>query len=289
MGVEDGVLVGVECPPPLDRLLPGSALGCPRPTFEIRERRVIRRDQPRLRTPLDRHVAHRHPAFHRQRPDRFPGVLDDVADPPSGAELADRAEDHVLGGDPWRARAHELDLHRLRTQLGKRLGREHVLHLGRADPESERAERAMRRGVRVAADDRHAGLGQSQLGPDHVHDALAARTRAVELDAKCVAVRLQRLELQPCHLVLDRPLGGRDVVIHRRDGEVGPAHGPSRQPKAFEGLWRRDLVHQVEVDVEQRRALGLLAHDVRVPDLLEERLRHPFDSTESVPGDRRDR
>ena len=38
----------------------------------------------------------------------------------------------------------------------------------------ERAEGAVRRGVAVAAHDRHAGLGQPQLGPDDVDDPLAA-------------------------------------------------------------------------------------------------------------------
>ena len=49
---------------------------------------------------------------------------------------------------------------------------EHVLHLGRADAERERAERAVSGGVAIAADDGHARLGEAQLGADDVHDAL---------------------------------------------------------------------------------------------------------------------
>ena len=130
------------------------------------------------------------------------------------------------------------------------------------------------------------GWVSPELGPDHVDDALAARAGAVELDAERGAVRPQSVELQPCHLVLDRAVGGRDVVIHRRHRELGPAHGAARQPEALEGLRRGDLVDEVEIDVEKRRPIRLLPHDVRVPHLLEERLRHPFDSTERVRCDR---
>ena len=54
----------------------------------------------------------------------------------------------------------------------QRLGREDVLDLAGADAERQGAEGAVRGGVRVAADHRHAGLGQPQLRADDVHDAL---------------------------------------------------------------------------------------------------------------------
>ena len=39
-------------------------------------------------------------------------------------------------------------------------------------PMGERAERAVRGGVRIAAHHRHARQRRALLGPDHVHDAL---------------------------------------------------------------------------------------------------------------------
>ena len=66
------------------------------------------------------------------------------------------AEDHVLRRHAAGQVALERDAHRLRPLLRQRLRREHVLDLGRADAERERAERAVRRRVAVAADDRHA-------------------------------------------------------------------------------------------------------------------------------------
>ena len=90
-----------------------------------------------------------------------------------GADLADDGEDDVLGGDAERQRAVDADPHVLGRALDQRLGRQHMLDLGGADAEGQRAEGAVRRGVAVAADDGHAGLGHALLGADDVDDALA--------------------------------------------------------------------------------------------------------------------
>ena len=68
-------------------------------------------------------------------------------------------EDQVLGGDAVAELARVADPHRLRPALDQGLGGEHVLDLGGADPEGERAEGAVGRRVGVAADDRHARAG----------------------------------------------------------------------------------------------------------------------------------
>ena len=64
---------------------------------------------------------------------------------------------------------------------------------------------------------------------------------------------------------------GRDVVVLGGEREVGPAHRAAGQPQAVERLRAGDLVHQVQVDVEQVGLAVGAAHDVRVPDLLGER------------------
>src|SRR5207245_5290275 len=43
---------------------------------------------------------------------------------------------------------------------------------------------------------------------------------------------------------------------------------PSRQPQTLERLGRCDLVHKMQVDVEEIRLAWLAAHHVRVPQLL---------------------
>ena len=187
------------------------------------------------------------------------------------ADLADRAEDQVLGGHAEAELALVADAHRARLVLDQALRREHVLDLARADAERERAERAVRGGVRVAADDRHARLGDAQLGADHVHDPLAVGAERVDRHAELLAVALERLHLHARELVLDargdRRAVGRRVVVGRRERAVGPADLAAGEPQAVERLRARDLVHEVQVDVEQAGR-----HLVGLPDLVEQRL-----------------
>ena len=60
------------------------------------------------------------------------------------------------------------------------MGGEHVLDLAGTDAEGQRAEGAVGRGVAVAADDRHPRLGDPELGPDDVHDALVLGAQRVD-------------------------------------------------------------------------------------------------------------
>ena len=135
---------------------------------------------------------------------------------------------------------------------------EHVLDLAGADAEGERAEGAVRGGVRVAADDRHARLGDAELGADHVHDPLAVGAERVDGNAELRAVALERFDLHARELVLDarghgRAVGGR-VVVGGGERAIGPAHGAPGQAQPVEGLRAGDLVHEVQVDVEEARA-----------------------------------
>jgi len=141
-----------------------------------------------------------------------------------------------------------------------------VLDLGRPDPERERPERPVGRGVAVAADDQLPRLREPELGSDHVDDPLVPGARRVQGDPELLAVRAQRLELGPCEVVADRPGQGRDVVIHRRHRQLRSADAPSTEAEALERLRRGDLVHEMEVDVEQGRLAGLLADDVALPE-----------------------
>ena len=138
------------------------------------------------------------------------------------------------------------------------------------------AERAMGRGVGIAADDGHAGLGAALLGPDHVDDAVAHVAHGEELDPVVLDVPRQRLELQARLIVGDgvdpEALAlGRHVVVGHRQSAVRPAHGAFRGPKSGERLRRGHLMDQVQVDIEDRLAV-LLGDDVGVPDLVVESL-----------------
>ena len=107
--------------------------------------------------------------------DDFARVLDAVADAAARGDLADEVQDQVLGRDAGAELAVDAQLERLGLRLQQRLRGQHVLDFARADAERQRAERAVRRGVAVAADDRHAGLRVALLRADDVDDALPRR------------------------------------------------------------------------------------------------------------------
>jgi hypothetical protein len=194
----------------------------------------------------------------------------------AGADLGDDGEDDVLGRDARRQLAVHGHGHLLGPVLRQGLRGQHVLDLAGADAERQRAEGAVRGGVAVAADDRHARLGEAELRADDVHDALVAVAHRGEPDAELGGVLPQRLDLGAADRVGDggQDVEGRDVVVLGRHREVGTADRPARGTEAVERLRARDLVHEVQVDVEQVGLAVGAAHHVGVVDLLRQGLRH---------------
>ena len=90
-------------------------------------------------------------------------VFDHVAGAAIGRDLADEIENQILGRDAAAELAIDPQFQRLRLELQQRLRRQHVLDFARANAERQRAERAVRGGVAVAANDRHARLRDAKL------------------------------------------------------------------------------------------------------------------------------
>ena len=152
---------------------------------------------------------------------------------------------------------------RLGRVLQQALRREHVRHLAGADAERERAERAVRAGVAVAAHDHRPRLGQPQLRPDDVHDALRSRCPARAARCRSPAQFFSSAAICSARRVVehgDAPVAaarrGRRRVIHRRHRALGPAHLEAALAQPGERLRRGHLVHQVQVDVEDGGRVG---------------------------------
>ena len=77
--------------------------------------------------------------------------------------------------------------------------------------------------------------------------------RPKQVDAKGIAIVLQRLNLSPGGGIRDvhAVFGGGYIVIHGGKGQVRPTNLSSRQPQPVEGLGAGHLVYQVAVDVQE--------------------------------------
>jgi hypothetical protein len=157
--------------------------------------------------------------------DRIAGELDDVPGAAGGADLADDGQHDVLGRDAAAELAVDADQHGLGLLLQQALRGQHMLDLGGADTEGQRAEGAVGRGVAVAADDGHARLREALLRPHHMHDALALVAHVEQRDAELAAVGLQRLHLHARDRIDDAEMaiGGRHIVIRHRQVRLRPA------------------------------------------------------------------
>ena len=176
------------------------------------------------------------------------------------------------------------DAHVLGFGLDQRLRRQHMLDFRRADAVGERAKRAMRRGVAVAAHDGRSRQGEALLRPDDVDDALPAVELVEIFDAELGGVLGEFLDLLPALGIGDAlaAVGGLDIVVDDGERLLRRAHLAAGQAQPLERLRARHLVHEMAVDVDEAiAALGL--DDVVVPDLVVKRarlghvlLRRPF-------------
>ena len=180
--------------------------------------------------------------------------------PPPTPMRAISARMMSLAATPGLSVAVHAHLEGLRLALQQALRGQHVLHFAGADAEGQRPESAVRGGVAVAADHRHAGLREAQFGADDVDDALPVAVNAQAADAELGAVGFQLGELLGRDLVHDgqRAVGGGDAVIGGGDGQIGTPHFEAALAQALKGLRRGDFMHQVQIDVQQRGRARLL-------------------------------
>ena len=136
----------------------------------------------------------------------------------------------------------------------------------------QRPERAMGRGVAVAAHDGGAGQGEALLRADDVDDALAGIELVEIFDAELARIGGERLDLHAAFGVRDAvaAVGRLDVVVDDRERLARRPDLAAGHPQAFEGLRARHLMDEMTVDIEQAGAVGLPVDDVVVPDLVVE-------------------
>src|SRR5579884_1104492 len=270
--VEFRAVVGSQRFPARNGFLKILAAGNEGAALEIGEGGFVGRDHAGAGAAFDGHVANGHAAVHGKFADGLAAVFRHVAGAAANSDLADDGEDDVFRGDALRPLAVNEDVQRLRLRLQEALGGENVLDFAGAYAEGERAERAMRGGVAVAADDGLAGLRNAELRADDVHDALILAVHVEEADTGFAAVLLEGMELGFGVLVENGQgaVGGGDGVVHDRKGEIGPADFAAFHPQPGERLGRGAFVNQMAVNINKSGIARLFIDDVVFTDLFVE-------------------
>ena len=190
---------------------------------------------------------------------------------------AKQVQREVLRMDIRREHAVDRHAHIARATLADHLRRQHMFDLRRSDSERERTERPVRRGMAVAAHDRHSGLRAPLLGTDDMDDAAAWVAHRKILDPEVPRVLDQCLELRPRLAVGNRSRPRRlprrrNIMVRQGQRALGTPDRPPRRREPGEGLRRGHLVQKMQVDIQQGLAV-ILRHRVRVPYLVVKRAR----------------
>ena len=139
-----------------------------------------------------------------------------------------------------------------------------MLDLARADAKRQRAKRTVRRGMRIAADDRHSRLRQALFRAENVDDSLLDAVEVVEFDAEFAAVFAQSFDLLSGDRIFEWQVAvdRRDGVVDGTECEFRPAKFSPREPQSFKSLRARHLVDQMQIDIEQRRLSGFFVDEM---------------------------
>ena len=146
-----------------------------------------------------------------------------------------------------------------------------------ADTVRQAGKGAMRRGMRVAADDGHAGQCRTVFRANDVHDALLrVFKREIGQRADFANIAIQRFNLLTGNRVFDAlfPMIGRRIVVSRRNNGGNPPRLAASQLEAFKSLRAGHFVNEVAVNIEERRAICFLMDNVVLPKLVVKGLRH---------------
>src|SRR5699024_9518486 len=147
------------------------------------------------------------------------------------------------------------------------LHRENMIVLPSTDADSKGSECYMCGCMTVAADDCPARLGESELWPDDVDDALVWMMHIGKPDAEVGTVFSVCLHLFLRNFIFDDvTIPGRNVVIHRGICHVRTPDFAVIQAQAFKSLRRSHFMDKMLIDIDQIRLIRLRMHYMIFPD-----------------------
>jgi len=248
--VIDGVGIGGNGLPARDGGVPLSSLGGVGAATQILESSLVGIHIADARTALDGHIADGHAFFLSEIIEGRAAVFVGIADAAIHAEVADDVQGDILGIDAGDELSINIDAANLGLADRHGLGREDIAHLASTDAKGDGSKGSVGRSVRVAAGNRHAGLGDALLRPDDVNDALIAAGQIKKGNTGFGAVLAQFLDHRIGEGIGERFLAliRRNDVIDGGEGAVGIENLQAKVTKHPKGLRARHLVNEVRAD-----------------------------------------
>src|SRR5690606_8887775 len=141
-------------------------------------------------------------------------------------------------------------------------------HFGMADAEGERAECTVGGGVRIPANQRQPGLGNSLFRPDDMRDALTLIAKFKDCDPCLAGIFMHIANPGEILDILGFVPEARNEMIGRTEGTVGAAEFQPPLPqtgKAGSGA----VMHEMAVNIEKGEAVIALKDEMFLPDFIE--------------------
>jgi len=121
-----------------------------------------------------------------------------------------------------------------------------------------------------------AGQHQAEFRRHHMGDALVGVAEVENSDAVAAAAfahgAQERRAVRIGLVGTARP--GRHRVVLARECEVRPPHGAPRLGELAESVRRVEVMKHMPVDIDEIAPVGAARHPMRIPNLVEQRLRH---------------
>ena len=212
------ILIGIQLPPVRGRRLPVFIAGGKGASFNPLFGGGIGSNQPRSRPRLNGHITNAHATRHIKGANGIARIFNHM---PRAARRANRANDgknnvfcrHAIG-----ARPRHRDTHIARASRPQRLGGKHMLHLRCADAKRQCPKRTVRGSMRIPANNRHARLGESLLGTNHMNNAAPRIIHVKIANIILLAIMAQCLHLQTRLIILN------DSFLAKERGNIVVSH-----------------------------------------------------------------
>ena len=273
VGVENSARVADQISPARQGLIPQRPRRRERPTPQIVEHRLVRRDDGGKGGKLGGHVAQGQAPLYVEGAHGLPGKLHGMARGAARPKARDHGQSEILRRHARTQPTLHGYPHGARAAHAQGSGGESVFGFGGPDAPGQSRHRPLCAGMTVGADEREPWPDDAQLRRDHMHDPLGGVAQVEEPDAGRGGgvSRGRNKRFAAGHDGLVRATGtGVDHVIHGRKSHGGVEDRPPAFGEAAKSDATGALVQENTINGDQIGGFAQGGDPVAAPDLLEQ-------------------